>query len=173
MAHEQQVFDFFSMPKVQLTETDPHRKLSQIHNITPRKDVRTSHCSEHGSNGIQYCSTPKKNPEPVQHNKKTNDPTDDEKELARRTGKLTAREFIAKNSAFPNKEDFVVDDYEYSFSSILERKICQDSYLKDEKHFAVFFLTNIPYWFKCCNEARADLVCKSKDRYFSKFARIW
>ena len=64
MAHEQQVFDFFSMPKVQLTETDPHRKLSQIHNITPRKDVRTSHCSEHGSNGIQYCSTPKKNLNP-------------------------------------------------------------------------------------------------------------
>lgn len=60
MTHEDQLFDFCSMPGMQLTETDPHRKLSQIHNITPRKDVRTSPCSKQGTNRIQYFSTPTK-----------------------------------------------------------------------------------------------------------------
>ena len=92
----------------------------------------------------------------------------DERNFAKRIGKTTAREFIEKNTVFPNREDFIIDKYEHSFSSILDKKIPNDSYLKQEKYFNVFFITNIPYWFKCCNEARGDLVSRSKDRYFSK-----
>ena len=154
----------FSFP-----ETDPHAKLSSLHNATPVKDVGTPHGSKQGtkkegSNPINGLPPPSKK----NLNQKPDTSGGNEQNFAKRIGKTTAREFIERNTVFPNREDFIIDEYEHSFSSILDRKTPNNSYLKQEKYFNVFFFTNIPYWFKCCNEARGDLVSKTKDRYFSK-----
>ena len=96
-----------------------------------------------------------------------------ESEIAKRTGKPTAKMFIQESMVFPMKEDFAVDPEELSFSSILRNKIHPKSYLHDNRTFNAFFVSHTPHWFKCCNEVRGDMVWKSKDRYFSKFYTVF
>lgn len=92
--------------------------------------------------------------------------------ILQKIGRPSAKTFIHENMVFPMREDFEIDSYEFSFSSIIQRKICPKSYLNEEARFKSFFITHIPYWFKCCNEIRGDMVWKSKARYFSKCSRI-
>ena len=152
------------------TTTDPYLKLKYIHNITPIKNKTQSFTNKELKDSNKKVSLSDPETDPIVSNSAID--TSSRNKYAKRIGKPTAREFIAKNTAFPNREDFILDGYRHSFSSILDRQIPTDNYLKEEKYFNAFFMTNIPYWFKCCNEARADLVWKSKDRYFSKFNRL-
>ena len=108
---------------------------------------------------------PKKNP-PVDPKHET------DHEFSKKIGRPSAKRFIHENMVFPMREDFEIDSYELSFSSIIKANICTKNSLNDEARFKSFFVSRIPFWFKCCNEVRGDMVWKTKGRYFSKFCRM-
>ena len=85
-----------------------------------------------------------------------------EHKISKEIGRPSAKTFIHENMVFPMREDFEIDSYELSFSSILKKKICSKSYLNEEARFKSFFVSHIPYWFKWCNEIRGDVEKQSK-----------
>ena len=96
-----------------------------------------------------------------------------EHKISKEIGRPSAKTFIHENMVFPMREDFEIDSYELRFSLIPKKKISPKSSLNEEARFKSFFVSHIPYWFKCCNEIRGDMVWKSKARYFSKCSQMF
>ena len=94
-----------------------------------------------------------------------------ERALARRIGKQTAKQFIECNIMFPNSDNFNLSTDAKSFYMILKSKLNEKNYILKENSFTPFFVRYTNIWFACCNDARTEIVKKCKEKYFGKYTK--
>ena len=92
--------------------------------------------------------------------------------LMRKAAKAAAFEFMQRSDMFPKENDFITKRQKFSFEQILRNQLENENCHSDDVSFQLFLHSNIRQWTSACNTIRKKLICKCKDRYFSKCTSI-
>ena len=88
--------------------------------------------------------------------------------LMKKAAKAAAFEFMQRSDMFPKENDFITSKQKFSFEQILRNQLENENCHSDDVSFQLFLHSNTRQWISACNTIRKKLICKCKDRYFSK-----